>query len=309
MRILILGAGGIGGYYGARIHQAGGDVTFLVRPPRAAQLRREGLKVVSAFGDLQIAPKVVTRDELHEPFDVIILSCKAYDLDSAIESIAPAVGENSTIIPLLNGILHLDTLFARFGKARVLGGVAIISVMLGAAGEIRHMNKMHRFVTGAMDGQQSKWLQPLAQLCAGAKFEFLLSENIEQAMWDKIVFLSALAGATCSMRASIGTILETVAGEAFISGLLGECCAIAKACGHPVAAAQVAAYRGMLSEKGSALMASMLRDVEKGGPTEADHILGDLVARAKADGVAAPLLQLAYSHLQAYDLRRATTAA
>jgi 2-dehydropantoate 2-reductase len=304
MRILILGAGGIGGYYGARLQKAGGDVSFLVRPPRAAQLKSNGLKVYSSFGDIEVTPKVVTAETLRETYDVIILSCKAFDLDSAIAAIAPAVGEHSVVIPLLNGVRHMETLVARFGAARVLGGVAAISVMLGADGEIRHMNKMHRLITGATRGQSSKWLNPIAQLFSNSGFDFALSENIEQAMWDKIVFLTTLAGATCTMRASVGTVLETVAGTVFIDGLLDECAKIADACAHPVAAAQIAAYRAMLNEKGSGLMASMLRDVEKGGPTEAEHIVGDMVARAADKRVDTPLLRLAYSHLQAYELRR-----
>lgn len=305
MRILILGAGGIGGYYGARLQQAGGDVSFLVRPARAAQLRASGLKLFSAYGDLQLTPKVLTGDEIKSSFDVIVVSCKAYDLDSAIAAITPAVGGETVIIPLLNGIRHIDTLVARFGAERVLGGVAIISVVLGGDGEIRHVNKMHKLITGARPGQASKWLQPIAELFAGAGFDFALAPNIEQAMWDKVVFLATLAGATCTLRASIGTILKTSAGENFITGLFDECASVAAACAHTVSEAQLGAYRTQLTDRSSALVASMLRDIEKGGPTEAEHIVGDLYARGEALGVATPLLRLAYSHLQAYELRRA----
>ncbi|MEI7430391.1 MAG: 2-dehydropantoate 2-reductase [Betaproteobacteria bacterium] len=304
MRILVLGAGGIGGYYGARIQNAGGDVTFLVRQARAEQLRNSGLKVSSPFGDLQITPKVLTKESLQEHFDVIIVSCKAYDLDSAIESIAPAVGENSVVLPLLNGVAHIDTLVSRFGSSRVLGGVAMISVTLGGDGEIQHLNKIHRLITGSRSAPVSPWLEPLAELLGRSGFDFTLSTGIEQAMWGKFVFLTTLAGVTCLFRASIGTILETVAGETFINGLLAECAKIAEANGHGLAEAQLSGFHGQLTEKGAGLMASMLRDIEKGGATEADHILGDMVSRAQAKGVEAPLLRLAYSHLQAYDLRR-----
>lgn len=308
MRILVLGAGGIGGYYGARIHNAGGKVTFLVRPARAAQLRESGLKITSPLGDTQITPTVVTTDELRDAYDVIILSCKAYDLDSAIEAIAPAVGEQSIILPLLNGVSHVDRLVKRFGSEHVLGGVAFISVVLTPEGDIKHLNKIHRLVAGARDGLSSKWLPPLVQLCSGAKFDFVFSNNVEQAMWDKIVFLSTLAGATCVMRANIGQIVETLAGEEFITGLLSECAQVAQSSGHGVSDEQIAAYRKQLTERGSTLAASMLRDIERGGPTEADHILGDMVRRAGEAKVDAPLLRLAYSHLQTYDLRRKALA-
>jgi len=235
MRILVLGAGGIGGYFGARIHAAGGDVTFLVRPARAAQLRENGLKVFSPFGDLQIAPKVLTRDTLNESFDVVILSCKAYDLDSAMDAIAPAVGERSVILPLLNGVRHIDTLTARFGTAHVLGGVAFISVMLAANGEIRHLNKRHGFVTGALTTPPSPWLLPLAALLGSSGIEFTLADNIEQAMWDKVVFLATLAGSTCLIRASIGDILNTLAGPDYITGLLTECAETAATFGRRAA--------------------------------------------------------------------------
>ena len=304
MRILVLGAGGIGGYYGARIQAAGGDVSFLVRPARAEQLKKDGLNVSSPFGDLHLPAQCLTKEQLKTPFDVIILSCKAFDLESSMEAIAPAVGEGSVILPLLNGVRHIDALVERFGAGKVLGGVAAISVTLAANGEIQHLNKMHRFITGARGVPAPQVLEPLAQLLAKSGFDFVLSPNIDQALWDKFVFLTSLAGATCTLRASVGQILGTVAGESFITGLLDECARVAAASGHPVAEAQLGVYRNMLTEKGSGLMASMLRDVEKGGPTEADHILGDMVARADALGITAHCLRLAYSHLQAYDLRR-----
>ena len=308
MRILVLGAGGIGGYYGARIHNAGGKVTFLVRPARAVQLRENELKIFSSFGDTQITPNVITAAELHDRYDVIMVSCKAYDLYSAMDAIAPAVGEQSVILPLLNGVRHIDTLVERFGAEHVLGGVALISVVLTPEGVIRHLNKQHRLVTGLRAGQASKWVAPLVQLFSSSKFDFVCSENIEQAMWDKIVFLTTLAGATCTLRASVGDIVRTVAGEEFVTGLLAECALIAEASGHTVSTEQQSIYRTQLIEQGSGLMASMLRDVERGGATEAEHILGDMVSRAQAKGINAPLLRLAYSHLQAYAFRRSTAA-
>ena len=308
MRILVLGAGGIGGYFGARIHAAGGDVTFLVRPVRAAVLREKGLHVGSPLGDLQITPKVVTGDQISAPFDVIMLSCKSYDLDSAVTAIAPAVGEQSVVLPLLNGVRHIDALVERFGAQRVLGGVAFISVALMPDGEIRHLNKFHRLFAGSLTPQCSPWLAPLARLLSTAGFEFVLSETIEQALWDKFAFLTTLAGATCLFRASVGQIVHTVVGDSFANGLLDECAAVVEACGHPVDETQLAAYRQTLTDPASGLMASMLRDVEGGGRTEADHILGDMLARGQSHGLQTPLLRLACAHLQAYEIRRQTQA-
>jgi len=303
MRILILGAGGIGGYFGARLHDAGADVTFLVRPGRAEYLKANGLRVVSALGDVRISPKVITADELREHFDVVILSCKAYDFASAVEAVSPAVGPDSVVLPLLNGVAHLEPLDAWFGRDPVLGGVAHLAVTLTPEGEIKHLNAIHRLIIGSRGLQATKWLPSLAQLLSTTSVDYCVSENAEQDMWDKFVFLATLAGATCTMRASIGEILETVAGEGFILGLLQECEEVAAACQHVPDTKQLAAYRAQLTERGSSFTASMLRDIERGGPTEADHILGDMVRRGQASGVSTRLLKLAYSHLQAYESR------
>lgn len=304
MRILVLGAGGIGGYYGARMHAAGGNVTFLVRPGRAAQLREKGLQVFSPFGDLQISPQLVTKETLTETFDVILLTCKAFDLDSAMDAIAPAIGEQSAIVPLLNGVRHIDRLVTRFGAARVLGGVALISVTLAANGEIHHLNKLHRFTVGSLGWRPSPWLEPLSRLMESSGVDFVLADNIGQAMWDKMVFLATLAGATCLMRSSVGTIMATLAGDSFINGLLDECAAVADANGRKLGDTQLTVFRNMLTDRSSALVASMLRDVEANKQTEGDHILGDMISWAANKKLEVPLLKLAYSHLQAYERRR-----
>ncbi len=309
MRILIVGAGGIGGYYGARILKAGGNVTFLVRPKRAAQLEANGLKVFSAFGDLQLQPSSITEPQLANcpPFDVVILSCKAYDLASVISAITPIVGEKTLVLPLLNGLAHLEVLDRHFGKARVLGGMALISTMLNTEGEIHHLNQAHRFVIGARVENNptiAEKLPILSELLEKSGFDFSLSENITQTMWDKIVFLTSLAGATCLFRANIGIILKTESGANFINALFAECLEIARVSGYALAETAENASRKQLNDPTSSLAASMLRDLEKGAPIESAHIFGDMLARAKAQKVDTPFLALAYAHLQAYEIRQ-----
>ena len=303
MRILIVGAGGIGGYFGARLGAAGGDVTFLVRPGRAAVLRERGLRKYSPCGDLHVTPKLLTREELRGSFDAVILSCKAYDLDSAMDDIAPAVGPQTLLLPLLNGVSHLERLVARFGRERVLGGVAQAALLVTPAGEIRHFNTTHRLVTGTR-GPATQGLKDLAVLIAASGVDFVLSDDIEQAMWNKFVFWAALAGATCTLRANIGIILQTVGGEQFVTGLIGECARIAESEGHALTVSQLATCRSLLTESGSVLAASMLRDIERGGPTEAEFTVGDLVARARSLNIDARCLRLVHSHMQAYEIRR-----
>lgn len=304
MRVLVLGAGGIGGYFGMRLHEAGGNVSFLVRSARAELLRSCGLRLSSPLGDAQIVPHALTNIELQDYYDVILLACKAYDLESAMQAIAPAVGSNSIIIPLLNGLTHLEALDRRFGNDKVQGGLAHLAVTLTATGEIKHLNRLNRLVVGPRSKAYEPLLEQLAQLLAHTPVEFQLASDIEQDMWDKFVFLSVLAAATCTMRASIGSILATTAGPEFINGLLEESTNVASAYQRSPNPVKLNEYRAQLSEPDSTLTSSMLRDVERGGQTEADHVLGDMIRRGVMKGLKTPLLKLAYSHLQAYERRR-----
>jgi len=302
----MLGAGGIGGYFGARIHQTGGDVTFLVRPARAHNLKEHGLFVSSPLGDVRIQPKCITSFQgvEIEKFDVIILSCKAYDLDTAINSIAPALASEGIVVPLLNGMAHLDLLDKKFGRERVFGGIAHLGVTLTPEGKIQHLNELHRLVIGSRTKSSSSLIATLSKVLTDSNIDFFLSERIESEMWDKFIFLSTLASATCTMRAAIGDILKTHWGMNFILGLLGECLAVAQKHGHIPSEEHLSQYRSQLTTKDSTSTASMLRDIEQKGRTEADHILGDMVRRAEVHNIDTPLLRIAYSHLQAYDFYR-----
>src|ERR1700733_9421182 len=168
MRILVVGAGAIGGYFGGRLLQAGRDVTFLVRPRRQAQLAKTGLVIRSRFGDGSLSsPPTLTADALHEPFDLILLSCKSYDLQSAADSFAPAVGPNTAILPLLNGMGHMDYLGARFGAGAVLGGQCVISVTLDGDGHILHLNDTHGLSFGEQNGETSPGAEAIASTLSG----------------------------------------------------------------------------------------------------------------------------------------------
>lgn len=303
MRILVVGAGAIGGYFGGRLLEAGQDVIFLVRPRRAAELASHGLVIKSSAGDFtRAAPPTITVDKLDRPFDLILLSCKAYDLDGAIESFAPAVGPGTAILPLLNGMVHLDRLDARFGAERVLGGECIIAATVGENGTILHLNAEHELTFGERGGGISDRVRAIIAAMAGAKFKSRASEQILQEMWDKWVFLATLAASTCITRAAIGDIIAAPQGKEFVLGLLDECSAIAKAADHPPRDAFLARCRVFLTTEGSTLTASMLRDIEKNAPIEADHIIGNLLRRGGSRAL--PLLGLAYTSLKAYEARR-----
>jgi 2-dehydropantoate 2-reductase len=304
MRILVIGAGALGGYFGGRLLQAGRDVTFLVRERRAAQLAKTGLVIKSPTGDAALAnPPVVTAEALREPFDLIFLACKAYDLAPAADSFAPAVGPQTAILPILNGMAHLDFLGNRFGAQAVLGGQALISATLDADGRIQHMSDMHLLSFGEQDGSASARIKAIAAALSGARFEAHLSTAILQEMWEKWAFIATGAGITCLMRASFGDIVNA-GGVTFTTRLYDECCATARANGFPPGEATINRSLGMFTSPASPLMASMLRDIERGAPIEADHVVGDLIRRANAKRIEHPLLQIAYAHLQAYEVRR-----
>ena len=307
MRILVVGAGAIGGYFGGRLLQAGRDVTFLVRPRRNAQLAKTGLVIRSRFGDVNLpAPPTVTADALRQPFDLILLSCKSYDLQSAADSFAPAVGPNTAILPLLNGMGHIDYLAERFGAGAVLGGQCVISVTLDGDGHILHLNDTHGLSFGEQNGATSSRVEAIASTFSGANFESRLSKTILQEMWEKWVLIATMAGSNCLMRAAVGDIVAAGA-ENLSLALLDECAGIATAQNFAPSAAAMARNRGMLTMPGSTFAASMLRDIERGAPTEADHILGDLIRRGGGGGDGPndlPLLRIAYAHLRAYDARR-----
>jgi 2-dehydropantoate 2-reductase len=308
MRALVVGAGAIGGYFGGRLLEAGREVTFLVRPRRAAQLAGGGLAIKSRFGDTILrSPPVILASELREPVDVVLLSCKAYDLEGAMDSFAPAVGPNCAILPLLNGMRHLELLQARFGAEHVLGGQCLISAMFDPKGRIVHLNDTHLLSFGEQDGSRSARVEAIASALSGARFEARLSETILQDMWEKWVFIATGAGITCLMRAAVGDIVAAgAAGRA--TTLLEECAAISARQGFPPSASSLQRSRDLFTAPGSILVASMLRDLERGAPIEADHIIGDLLRRDGQPIDASPLLRVVYAHLKAYEARRAREA-
>jgi 2-dehydropantoate 2-reductase len=306
MRILVVGAGAIGGYFGGRLLQAGCDVTFLVRSRRAAELARDGLVIKSPNGDVTLKnPPTVQADKLDEKFDVVLLSCKAFDLDDAIKSFAPAVGPQTAIIPLLNGMRHLDVLDTSFGKDRVLGGLCGIAVTLDEHRHVVQLTPVFQSLSfGERDGAQSNRVRAIAEALAVGNIGSQASENIIQEMWEKWVLLATLAASTSLMRAPVGDILAAPGGRDFMLGLRDECSAVAKAAGHAPREALLTRLSGMLTTEGSPLTASMFRDIKAAAPVEADHIVGDLIARGDAAKVPVPRLRIAYTHLKAYERQR-----
>ena len=308
MRVIVLGAGATGGYFGGRLLEAGADVSFLVRPARAAQLGARGLRIMSPDGDASLKPALIVTDSATADgagrFDCALLACKAYDLDEAMATLGPYVGSETMVLPLLNGLRHLERLDAAFGAQRVLGGLCQISATLDSVGTIQHLGIPPRILFGERAGGLSPRVEALATTMKGAKFEARASDDIMQDMWEKVTLLSAMAAATCLMRASIGSIVSSPGGPEFMRSMVAETVAIATAAGHPPRTAFHERLLKVMTDPGSKLAASMLRDIERGGLTEGDHILGDMVKRARGFGVEAPNLERASLNLAVYERRR-----
>jgi len=307
MKVLVLGAGAVGGYFGGRLMQAGANVTFLVRPQRAKALAENGLVLNSPLGNAQISVCTVQKETVRPDYDLVILSCKAYDLDVTIGSLNNAVGPKTLVLPLLNGMAHLERLVQAFGKERVLGGTCYIASALEADGSISHLGNFQGINCGPRAGNHAhakSLLLELAQAYARVSIECKVSDDIDQDMWEKFVFLASLAAMTCLMRASVGEILAAEDGEALMREALYACVAAATAAGHAPSAESMQRTQSMLFARGSVFSASMLRDMEAGGQVEAEHILGYMLRRARAAGGNTGVLAAAYCHLQAYESRR-----
>jgi 2-dehydropantoate 2-reductase len=300
MRILIVGAGAVGGYFGGRLAQAGRDVTFLVRATRAKQLSQDGLRIISPHGDVVIPPKLVSAEKIDTPYDLVFLSVKAYALEAAMNDFAAAVGPETMILPVLNGMRHLDLLTKRFGEHPVIGGVCLVAAEIDNEGRIVQLADFQRLIYGERNGETTPRLKTLDATLQGAGFDARLSTDIMQAMWEKWVQLASLGAITCLMRGTIGEIVAAPGGAEISLKMLDESAAVATACGHRPSEAVLSRHGAALTAPGSALTSSMYRDLRNGGPVEADHILGDFIERGAAQRIATPLLKAAFVNLRVY---------
>lgn len=314
LKVLIVGAGATGGYFGGRLAQAAQrgrtdvEVTFLVRPKRAEMLKKNGLMIESPQGNFMLAVRTVQHTELKWEYDLVLLACKAYDLESAILSVYPAIGPDALILPILNGLAHFDRLDAEFGVRRILGGCCHLNGTLTNTGVVRLLSDLHGITFGTRAGNAAHAGAVLDRLQVAFRqtpVRVQHSETVLQAIWEKYTFLSAFAAMTCLMRAAVGDIMTADDGETLMLRLLAECEAAAKHAGYPLRPSVIDHSKKMLTDKSSVLTASMLRDLESGGRTESDHIVNDMRLRSIAAGSDATLLSVAWAHFQAREARLA----
>lgn len=296
MKILIVGAGGIGGFFGAKMQQAGADITYLLRKQRQQLISDKGLTIETPKGSFTIHPQTVLADQLEPVYDLIILACKAFDLDNSLKSIAKA-SSKGIILPFLNGFTHLEILDREFGKERVMGGVAHIAATISETGSVKQLTELGSLTIGPRTPEQVALCQELFSLCQKTDFDSFYKENIEQALWDKWVFLASLAGMTTICRGSIGEIAATPYGKELSKRMFVECCAIAVSQQYPISEKAQLTSQEILTKEGSPFTASMLRDLLAGKKNEYQHILGDLIGFASNGSIDCPLLKLAFTHM------------
>jgi 2-dehydropantoate 2-reductase len=300
MRLLVVGAGSTGGYFGGRLAQAGRDVTFLVRPARAAQLRDRGLRIVSPHGDATLHPKLLTADAITQPFDAVLLTVKGFQLDAALEDMAPAIGPETMIVPVINGMQHVDIIARRFSPHNLVGGVLKVATVLDDDGRIVQLAPFQSLAYGELDGSVTPRLQALDAFMQGGDIGATMSTEISREMWEKWIMLAALGAITCLMRGTIGEIEACPGGTAFALQVLHEVVAIVKTVGVPPSESFLTSAREQLTAKGSSFASSMFRDVQRGRPIEVENIIGDLLRRGAKAGIGAPLLSTACLHLLVY---------
>ncbi|EZP78654.1 2-dehydropantoate 2-reductase [Parageobacillus genomosp. 1] len=307
MRILVVGAGAVGGYFGGRLLEKGVDVTFLVRERRKKQLQEKGLVIHSVHGDAVLSPKLLVTGEQAEPFDVVIFSNKAYHLPEAIRDAKRYVGEATLILPLLNGMAHMDMLWEEFGKDNVLGGLCFIETTLNEYGEIIQTSASHDVRFGEWSGERTERVLALEQLFSGCNARFRLSEHIVIDMWNKYLFIATMSGVTTLFRAPIGPIRSGEYGQEIVGGLLREIAAIMQAHGAPLTEEMIDRQLAQLNKIEAAMKSSMQRDMEKGQLIEADHLQGYLLSLAKQYEIETPLLKVVYHNLKIYEANLSKT--
>ena len=300
MKILVIGAGGVGGYFGGRLLEKGEDVTYLVREGRQKQLQDLGLDIESIHGNALLHPKTILAGEEAGPFDVILLTTKSYNLDSAIKDIRPYVTEETVILPLLNGILHFETLDKEFGADKVIGGLCFVESTLDSKGRIIQTSPGHDFVFGERSGEKTERILKIADAFSGTKANFRLSENISQDLWHKYMFISTMSGITTLMRQPIGPIRETESGNHTIKRLQSEIFKIMKSVDAPIAEEIESMQMKQIAGLGYTMKSSMQRDMEKLAQVEVEHLHGYLLVIAQREKLNVPVLESVYANLKIY---------
>ncbi|MDX1260131.1 ketopantoate reductase family protein [Exiguobacterium sp. K1] len=300
MKILVVGAGAVGGYFGARLAEKGEDVTFLVRERRLQELKTSGLEINSLHGDIHLTPRLIEAGA-DETFDVIILSTKAYHLEQVLHDIAPFVSEHTYILPLLNGMAHLKQLVDRFGEQRVLGGLCFIESTLDAQGRILQTSPSHHLLFGPLPGTRTDRLEELKQHLTGTAAPINYSDTITRDMWNKYLFITTFSGVTSLFRSAIGPIRSQEQGMRMIRRLATEAKEEMEHQGAVFSDGIEQIQQKQIAQMTDTMKSSLLRDMEKGSEVESAHLFGTLLSK---DDTIQVLLPAIYANLEIYRMSR-----
>ena len=299
MKIVVMGSGGVGGYFGARLAASGADVTFIARGEHLATMRRDGLKVLSANGDSILKPVKVTDDPVNiGPADLVMISVKLWSTEDAARAIAPLMGPNSTVVSWQNGVVAEDILIEQYGKERVIGGVSNIAALIERPGVIRHNGTMARLIFAELNGKPSKRIEAFAALCKQANIDYIVSDDITRAIWQKFIFLASFSGMTCATRLSIGPIRSDPETRALLKSALQEVVAIGRAKGVSLPDDQVDQSLGWADNLPATMVASMLGDLNRGNRLELPWLSGTVVKLGEELGVATPVHKFIHTVLK-----------
>lgn len=302
MKILMVGAGAIGGLFGGYLERAGFQPLWLVRASRREQLQ-QGLTVRLPDQEWSFDPWMVTANELSAPVDLVILTNKAYGLEQVIADIGPAVGPDTSILPLLNGMAHLDRLDAVFGAERVLGGIAKTVATLSDERTVTVNNGFSSLTVGARYDSQRRAVERIQDCFGRAGITLEDGSDVLSALWDKFCRMATLGAANCLLQGTVGEYMRSQSGGSIALKLFAECTETARASGYPLSDEAVAGFQRVLTNPKSSFNSSMYRDMQNGLPLEGDHLVGDMVRRAKRAGVDCSMLEVAEAVLQVYSAR------
>lgn len=309
MKIVVMGTGGVGGYFGARLAAAGQDVGFVARGRHLQAIRANGLKIISELGNVTIEPAQASDDPADFGIADIVLFCvKAYDTETAAELIRPVVGPDTGVIPFLNGIGHMEILERVLGPGHVIGGVANISALIEAPGVVRHFATMQILRVGEMDDSASPRILAFRAACEAAGIEVPVPASIERELWQKVVMICTLAGANCLTRMPLGICRADPATRALMQSLASEVVAVARATKVSLPDDQVDRTMAVMDMLPEAMKASILAALERGEKLEASALNGAIDTLGAAHGIDTPMNRAVYAALSPHENGTPATA-
>jgi 2-dehydropantoate 2-reductase len=305
MRFLVLGAGSLGSFFGTMLREGGADVSFLVRPKRAAELAEIGLVINLPARQIRQQVRTLLAGQIEDHYDIVLLACKSYDLESAMEAVAPALGDGSAVLPVLNGINHITALTERFGRERVLGGLSNVAAARSPEGEVNRLpGTAGTTIFGELTGAYTARCEAIHRAFTAGGVPSQISDQIIADMWLKLCGFAAIATIATLTRARAGDIAAAPASSGFVTSVAEECARVTAAEGYPPPVPMTKAIHHLFAQPGSNYSPSILRDLEQGRPTEAEDTIGELVRRADRRGLDVPLLRAALCNLQVHNVRR-----